>query len=207
MEPNPNKTKALVVSRSRTVCPPPHRDLVLSVVSIGTSPSLDILGMKFASRLTFEYHVRGIVSRVSWRICILRLVKRIFLDTSVLLRSLSIVLRCEGQLLNVTFSFLSARYIRWPGFVPISFLSLCHHVVWLGLVCCRRLTRTLITRHPRAAAAAHLLELEVLRYRMSQFARSFLPAQVRLWNDLPYTVFDTYMLDGFKGAVNRWLLP
>ena len=26
---------------------------------------------------------------------------------------------------------------------------------------------------------------------MSQFARAFLPAQVRLWNDLPYTVFDT----------------
>ena len=31
--------------------------------------------------------------------------------------------------------------------------------------------------------------------------------QVRLWNDLPYTVFDTGTLDGFKGAVNRWLLP
>ena len=34
-----------------------------------------------------------------------------------------------------------------------------------------------------------------------------LPAQVRLWDDLPYTVFDTGILDGFKGAVNRWLLP
>ena len=28
-----------------------------------------------------------------------------------------------------------------------------------------------------------------------------------MWNDLPYTVFDTGTLDGFKGAVNRWLLP
>ena len=28
-----------------------------------------------------------------------------------------------------------------------------------------------------------------------------------MWNDLPYTVFDTGMLNGFKGAVNRWLLP
>ena len=26
-------------------------------------------------------------------------------------------------------------------------------------------------------------------------------------NDLPYTVFDTGSLDGFKGAVNHWLLP
>ena len=27
-----------------------------------------------------------------------------------------------------------------------------------------------------------------------------------MWrNDLPYTVFDSGTLDGFKGAVNRWL--
>ena len=62
-------------------------------------------------------------------------------------------------------------------------------------------------RHTRAEAAAHPLELEVLRCRTSQFVRSFLPAQVRLWNDLHYTVFDTGTLDGYKGAVNRWLLP
>ena len=42
--------------------------------------------MKFYSRLTFEDHVRGIVSRVSQRICILRLVMHVFVDTSVLLR-------------------------------------------------------------------------------------------------------------------------
>ena len=53
---NPNKTKALVVSRSRTVSPP-HGDLVWSGVS-----NLDILGVKFDRKLTFEDHVRGIVS-------------------------------------------------------------------------------------------------------------------------------------------------
>ena len=42
--------------------------------------------MKFGSKLTFEDHVRGIVSRVSQRIGILRLVKRIFVYTSALLR-------------------------------------------------------------------------------------------------------------------------
>ena len=62
-------------------------------------------------------------------------------------------------------------------------------------------------RLTRAAAAAHPLEFEVPRCRMSQFERSFLPAQARMWNDLPYTVFDTGTLDGFKGAVNCWLLP
>ena len=59
-------------------------------------------------------------------------------------------------------------------------------------------------RHSRAAAAAHPLKS---MGRTSQFSRSFLPAQVRMWNDLPYTVFDTGTLDGFKGAVNRWLVP
>ena len=39
-------------------------------------------------------------------------------------------------------------------------------------------------RHTRAAVA-HPLEFEVSRCRTSQFARCFLPAQVRLWNDLP----------------------
>ena len=32
-------------------------------------------------------------------------------------------------------------------------------------------------------------------------------AQVRMRNDLPHHVFDTGMLDGFKGAVNLWLIP
>ena len=74
-----------MVSRSRTVSPP-HGDLVLSGVLICDSPNLDILGVKFDSRLTFEDHMRGIVSRVSQIICILRLMKRVFVDTTVLLR-------------------------------------------------------------------------------------------------------------------------
>ena len=82
---NPNKTKALVVIRSRTVNTR-YGDLVLSGVSICASPNLDILGVKFDSRLSFEDHVRGIVSRVSQTIAILRLAKHVFVDTSVLLR-------------------------------------------------------------------------------------------------------------------------
>ena len=50
---NTNKTKPLVVNRYRTVSPR-HGDLVLSGVSIGASPNLNILGVKFNSKLTFE---------------------------------------------------------------------------------------------------------------------------------------------------------
>ena len=81
---NPNKPKALVFSKSSTVMPP-HGDMVLFGVSIRASPTLDILGVKFDSKLTFEDNVRGIVSRVSRRIGILSLEKRIFVNTSVLL--------------------------------------------------------------------------------------------------------------------------
>ena len=47
---NPNKTKALVISRSRTVNPP-HGDLDLSGISIQASSYLDIL-VKFDSKLS-----------------------------------------------------------------------------------------------------------------------------------------------------------
>ena len=107
---NPNKTNALVVTRSRTLNPL-HGDLVLSGVSIRASLNLDILGLKLFSKPTLKDHVCGIVCRVSQRIGILRLVKRIFVDTSVLLRCyfafvlaiLDIIgLRRGSQLLNVT---------------------------------------------------------------------------------------------------------
>ena len=41
---------------------PPHGDLVLSGVSIRASPNIEILDVKFDSKLTFEDHVRIIVS-------------------------------------------------------------------------------------------------------------------------------------------------
>ena len=100
-----------------------------------------------------------------------------------------------------------------------SFLSLCHRRRVLGLSMLYKFNSnsnhcllselpfaSTRVRHTRAAAVAHPLEFEVSRFRTSQFARSFLPAQVRMWNDL-YTVFDTGTLDGSKGAVNNWLLP
>ena len=79
---NPNKTMALVVSRSMTV-KLPHGDLVLSGVSIYASLNLDILGVKFDSKLTFEDHVCGIISLVSLRTGISRLVKLVFVDSCV----------------------------------------------------------------------------------------------------------------------------
>ena len=101
-----------------------------------------------------------------------------------------------------------------------SFLSLCHRrdVAGLSMLykvnsksnhCLFRAPSSGSTRvrHTRSAAAANQLEFEVSRCTTSQFARYFLPALVRMWNDLPYTVFDAGILDWCKGVVNHWLLP
>ena len=92
-----------------------------------------------------------------------------------------------------------------------TFLSLCHrrHVATLGMLykvnsnsnhCLfsELPSASVRVRHTRVAAAAHPLEFEVSRCRTFQFSKCFLPAQTRVWNDLPFTVFDTGTLDGFR---------
>ena len=59
-------------------------NLVLSDVSIYANSNIDILGVKFEKKFTFEGFF-SIVSRVSMRIGILRLVNRVFVPISVLL--------------------------------------------------------------------------------------------------------------------------
>ena len=92
--------------------------------------------MKFDSMLIFEDHVRGIVSRVSLRIGILRLVKRIFMDTSILLRwyfefVLQILEYCSqlwGSAAECHLQLLERRaYSVARLHSDQSFLSLCHH--------------------------------------------------------------------------------
>ena len=67
-------------------------------------------------------------------------------------------------------------------------------------------------RHALAAVVAHRNELDALRCKTSQFTICFLPVYVSAWNGLPDAVFEfgwlnSGLLGGFKGAVNRWLLP
>ena len=139
--------------------------------------------VKFDSKLTFENHVCLIISRVSQRIGVLRLMKRVlwtplccFIATMhSFSQSLSIALRCGGLLLNVIFSYSNTRCTQWPGFAQIRLSSCCvTDVMLLHCVCCWRLIWTWIivcsvSFHlllsdfdiPQAAAAAHPFEFEV----------------------------------------------
>ena len=157
----------------------------------------------------------------------MRLVKRIFMDTSVLVSCyFAFVLPILEYLSPVWASaaechlqLVKRQVYSVARLCPNqSFLSLCHRRVWLGLVCCTRLILTLITV---CSTSFHLplLEFDILylqpqlihwslRYQgVDRSNRSFVLAQVRMWNNLPYTMFNTETLDGFKGAVKRWLSP
>ena len=178
---NPNNTKDSVVSRSRTVNLPHHDgDLIFSVVSFLDGPNLDILGEKFDRKLTYENHVRGIVS-MSLREMVFGSWWNVYLWTSLCYlvaiahlfsKSVSIVLRGGGQLLNVTISFQTARCIQCPGFAPNSVYSHCViAVMLLHCVCCTRLIQTQITV---CSSGFHLLllELDISELRLQLIHRS-----------------------------------
>ena len=152
---------------------PSHGDLVSYPVSFNANPNLHTLGVKFNSRLTLEYHVCGIVSCVIERICIMRLVKCVFLDVFVLLCCyyafvLPIVeyyYPVWGPLLNVTFGFFSARCIRWPGVAPIRVSRRCViDVMLLHCVCRTSCVCIIQTRISVFSVSVHLLlpELDIL---------------------------------------------
>ena len=124
-----------------------------------------------------------------------------------------------GSAADVTFSFLSARCIRWPGFVLIKVSCRCViNVMLLDWVCCTRLIITLITVWSSSFYLL-LLEYNIVELRPQLIHWSLMYQGVERPNLLclscwfecgmifPYSVFNTGTLDGFMGAVNCWFLP
>ena len=129
--------------------------------------NLDIFGVLFDRKLTFAAHVHDIVSRDFQTIGI---AISVFDGTIMLLQLLfafdlhilSTVLLSGIQLLTVTFSFLSARCILWPGFGQMKFFHFWIIDAWLCLLymvyydsvhClyCEQPFSSLRFRHARAA--------------------------------------------------------
>ena len=150
---NPNKTKVYSLVDPGLRALPMVTWSCLWCVCIWASPNLDILGLKFDSKLTFEDDVRCIVSHVSQRIDILRFLStNLFLWTPLLLRcdsnlfsqSLSIVHQWRGQLLKVTFRFFERQVYSVIRLCPNQSSCRCAiNVVWLGVECCTTLMWTL----------------------------------------------------------------
>ena len=83
MKLNASKTKTMMVSRSRTMHPqsPP---LTVGGTVLKESDDLDILGVTFDSRMTFEKHLRLVSRAASQRLGILRKSWRVFHDRLLL---------------------------------------------------------------------------------------------------------------------------
>ena len=221
-------TLALVVSRSRTVSPP-HCNLVLSGFLSELVPTSTSLAWRLTASspsktmcvVLFPVFLRELVLWDWWSVYLWTPLCYFVAILHLFSQSLSTVLRCGGQLQNVTFSFLNARCIRWPALCRSEFLSLCHlrHVAWLNrfykvnsnsnhCLFSELPSASTRVRHTRAAAAASRWSLKYQGVeRPNLLGLSYVPAQVRMLNDLPYTVLDTGTLHGFNGAVNRWLFP
>ena len=86
MKLNANKTKAMIVSRSRTV----HPQLTPSTLDgtvLKESADLVILGVTFDAKMTFEKHLRSVPSAAAQRLGIMRKSWQVFHDRLLLLRS------------------------------------------------------------------------------------------------------------------------
>ena len=79
MKLNASKTKTMIVSKSRTMHPqsPP---LTIDGTVLKESDDLDILGVTFDSKLTYEKHLRSVSRAASQRLGILRKSWRVFHD-------------------------------------------------------------------------------------------------------------------------------
>ena len=75
---NPNKTKSLIISRSRTVAPQ-FPSFVLDGTEAGRIRQLRILGVILDRLLTFETHIHSVVALASRRLGILRKMMMIWL--------------------------------------------------------------------------------------------------------------------------------
>ena len=72
-----SKTKTMIVSRSRTIHPQPN-PLTIDGTVLKESVDLDLLGVTFDSKLTFEKHLRSVSRAASQRLGILRKSWRVF---------------------------------------------------------------------------------------------------------------------------------
>ena len=213
------------MSRSRTAHPP-HGDLVMGGQVVVECPYVDILGVRFDPKMTFELHVRSLVSRVSSKLGILRLARGVFGSPDIVRRCYYAFVLPVLEYCSVVWGSAAECHLTLLDRLVHSAERLCPGQSFDSLGLRRRVASLCMLykvfnnpdhylysrlpplavrgRHTRAAVAAHDFELEVCRCRTVQFGRSFVPRVVREWNGLPEGVFSG-SLDQFKRSVNLFL--
>ena len=122
MKLNANKTKTMIVSRSRTVHPQ-LTPLTLDGTMLKESADLVILGVMFDTKKTFEKHLRSVSSAATQRLGIMRKSWQVFHDRSLLLRYfwsfvLPVLEYCSAKSCSAADSHLKLldRVVRSAGF-------------------------------------------------------------------------------------------
>ena len=107
---NESKTKTMIVSRSCTVHPL-LTPLTLEGSVLIESADLDIFGVTFEAKMTFEKHLRSVSSAAAQRLGIMRKSWQVFHDRSLLLRSfwsfvMQVLEYCSAVLCSAAYSHL-----------------------------------------------------------------------------------------------------
>ena len=223
MKLNVSNTKTMIVSRSRTMHPQPP-PLTIDVTVLKESVDLDILGMTFDFKLTFEKHLSRAVSQrlhilKSWQVFHDRLlIERCFwgfvlpvleycsavwcsaADTHLNLLDLVVSGACfiSGAVLNCNISHRRSVALLW-----MLYKIRCNPMHPL----CGTLPVPYVpVRVTHGTLIAHRYTYAPPRCRTSQYRITFIFLSVSLWNDLVDPVFDGVGLAGFKSRSNAFLV-
>ena len=224
---NPSKTKALVVSRSRTAVPG-FPDLLLGGVVVDLVDDLKILGVTIDKKFSFEKHLRSVAASAASKLGIMRKALRLFNDQSLVARCFWSFLLPVLEYCSQVWMSAAECHLRLLDRVVRKAIALSGGVFTCNLGHRRKVAALCLfykirsnASHPvhdllpglfvprratRLAESAHDFRLEVPRLRTSLCSRSFVPACVQLWNSLDRSVFANEGVDVFKSRVNRALL-
>ena len=226
MKLNPNKSKEMIVSRSRTLFPE-HPNLLINRVIINRADQLKLLGVTLDSKLTFEAHLRNMSVNISQKLGILRKSRKIYEDDSILRRCFFSFLLPHFEYCSAVWSSAADSHLRLleRAFNSVKFLlsdldldighrrdvgALCilfkivndvHHPLHKFLP--RFYQPARVTRY---SETQNSMAFEIGRHSTSQFSRCFLPRICRLWNTLPTEIVTSATLDKFKRLTNVFLL-
>ena len=226
MKLNPNKSKEMIVSRSRTLVPE-HPNLLINGVIINRSNQLKLLGVTLDSKLTFETHLRNMARGISQKLGILRKSKKIYKDDDILRRCFFSFILPHFEYCSAVWSSAADSHLRLleRAFNSVKFLlsdldlDIGHRRDVGGLCILFKVVNDV--HHPlhkflprfyqparftRYSEAVNSMAFEIGRHSTSQFSRCFLPHFCRLWNTLPTDIVTSPTLDKFKRLANIFLL-
>jgi hypothetical protein len=226
MKINPEKSKSLLISRSRTALPV-YGDLFLQGNIVSDCNVLEVLGVKLDKSLSFEPHIRSLVKYASQRLGILRKSHKLFSDNSVTASCFRCFVLPLLEYCSPVWSSAAQTHLNLVDAVFRTASFLCGDEVTCNLKHRRSVGKLSLlfkiinnkshplnsnvpdlkkfSKHTRLAESSHKLSLKSIKCKTNQFQRSFLPSTVALWNSLTYDICNSSDLDTFKSRANNFL--